>query len=246
MAKFPHLPLFTDAYIADTVHLSHEEHGLYLMLLMTVWRSPECKIPNDMEWIKRRLRASDEQMEKYVKNILDEVFSSTGNYIFQKRLRDEFEYVKTKSKKCSASAKSRFLKEKHISERNAPIPIPIPIDTNVSNINPQKAKKEDKFEQWWKQYPRRVGKGDSRREFARAIKKIGFEELMSATLKYSMSVQKMDQGFIPYPQRWLKNERWSDEHESIASERKSAKSSGGEESGSIVAAAQRFVSSREP
>ena len=245
MAKFPHLPLFTDAYIADTIHLSHEEHGLYLMLLMTVWRSPECKIPNDMEWIKRRLRASDEQMEKYVKNILDEFFSSTGNYIFQKRLKDEFEYVKVKSKKSSVSAKSRWQKEKKVCERNAPRPRPIYIDTNVSIIKPQKAKKEDKFETWWKQYPRRVGKGDARKEFARAMKKISFDELMSATMKYSMVAETMDISFIPHPSRYLKNERWSDEHESITGERKSAKSSGGEDSGSIVAAAQRFVSSRE-
>ncbi len=55
MAKFPHLPLWTDAYMADTLHLTHEEHGLYLMLLMTIWRSPDCKIPNDLEWVKKAL-----------------------------------------------------------------------------------------------------------------------------------------------------------------------------------------------
>ena len=77
MAKFPHLPLWTDAYMADTLHLSHEEHGLYLMLLMTIWRSPDCKIPNDLEWVKRRLRATDQQMENLVKNLLDEFFTTT-------------------------------------------------------------------------------------------------------------------------------------------------------------------------
>ena len=74
MAKFPHLPLWTDAYMADTLHLTHEEHGLYLMLLMTVWRCPDCKIPNDMDWIKRRLRATDEQMETLVKRLIDDFF----------------------------------------------------------------------------------------------------------------------------------------------------------------------------
>ena len=152
-------------------------------------------------------------MEKYVKSILNEFFSSTGNYIYQKRLKDEFEYVKIKSKKSSVSAKSRWQKEKKVCERNAPRPRPRPIDTNVSIINPQKAKKEDKFEQWWKQYPRRVGKGDARKEFARAMKKINFDELMSATMKYSMIAETMDISFIPHPSRYLKNERWSDEHE---------------------------------
>lgn len=47
MAEFPSLPLFTDAYIADTQHLTNEEHGVYLRLLMFAWRSPDCALPED-------------------------------------------------------------------------------------------------------------------------------------------------------------------------------------------------------
>lgn len=32
MAEFPALPLWTDAYIGDTAHLTNEEHGVYLRL----------------------------------------------------------------------------------------------------------------------------------------------------------------------------------------------------------------------
>ncbi|HBY69895.1 MAG TPA: hypothetical protein DEG69_20410 [Flavobacteriaceae bacterium] len=143
MAKFPHLPLWTDAYIADTIHLNYEEHGLYLMLLMTVWRSPECRIPNDIKWIKRRLRATDEQIEKYVKNILDEFFETTGNYITQKRLKEEYNYVKKKAKKNSDTAKLRWQKEKLVCERNAPTPTPILSnkDTKVSLYMSKKTKR---------------------------------------------------------------------------------------------------------
>ena len=38
MAEFPHMPLATDAYIADTKHLRPMEHGVYLMLLIVAWR----------------------------------------------------------------------------------------------------------------------------------------------------------------------------------------------------------------
>ncbi len=47
MADFPALPLWTDAYIADTTHLTNEEHGVYLRLLMFAWRSPGCSLPDD-------------------------------------------------------------------------------------------------------------------------------------------------------------------------------------------------------
>ena len=53
MAEFPHLPLFTDAYLADTRHLTTEEHGAYLLLMMEAWRRPECSLPDDDRLLAR-------------------------------------------------------------------------------------------------------------------------------------------------------------------------------------------------
>jgi hypothetical protein len=47
LAEFPALPLFTDAYLGDTTHLSTFEHGAYLLLLIVSWRTPGCCVADD-------------------------------------------------------------------------------------------------------------------------------------------------------------------------------------------------------
>ena len=111
MAQFPALPLFTDAYLADTVHLSDAEHGRYLILLMTIWRSPECRIPNDDEWMARRFQKTVDEFQKDVRPLLLEFCETDGNWITQGRLKDEWNYCRKKSKNQSAAAKSRWRKE---------------------------------------------------------------------------------------------------------------------------------------
>src|SRR3546814_9134794 len=51
--KPSHIPLFPDAYHRDTTHLTTEEHGAYLLLLMAAWGTEDCSLPND----ERRLAA---------------------------------------------------------------------------------------------------------------------------------------------------------------------------------------------
>ena len=143
MAEFPALPLWTDAYLADTTHLTYAEHGVYLRLLMTIWRSPGCRIPNDRKWIERHMLVTPEFYDETVAPLIEEFCQTTGNYITQKRLKKEHDYVSGRREKQSARAKSRWNKEKgacrgnaapHASG-NAPTPTPTPLTLSTRVLN---------------------------------------------------------------------------------------------------------------
>src|SRR5262245_64880047 len=104
MSRFPSLPLFTDALVADTDHLSDAEFGAYLRLLILMWRTPECRVPADKAWLARRLRKTAEQIGKEVWPLVQEFCKSDGNFIFQGRLQDEFVYLREQSKRQTERA----------------------------------------------------------------------------------------------------------------------------------------------
>src|SRR4249919_285047 len=106
MADFAAIPLFTDAFMADTGHLTDAECGIYLRLLMTIWRSPGCRIPNDEAWLAKRFGRTVEQYRSEVLPVVREFCTSDGNWLTQKRLSREFAYVTIRSRKQSVRAKS--------------------------------------------------------------------------------------------------------------------------------------------
>jgi uncharacterized protein YdaU (DUF1376 family) len=115
MAEFPALPLWTDAYLADTTHLTLEQHGAYLKLLIVAWRSPSCSLPADDKIIARYLQISPRRWSAIKPDIMP-MFSLSDGKLVQKRLKAERERV-TRSRQQrvaagEASAKARELKAK--------------------------------------------------------------------------------------------------------------------------------------
>jgi uncharacterized protein YdaU (DUF1376 family) len=144
MADFPALPLWTDALVADTEHLSDAEFGAYLRMLIVSWRSSGCDIPNDMDWIARRFREAGTDRERY-ERLVEEFFTKRGTRLLQKRLKRERAFVESSRQKQSARSKARWAKEKdecrgnaspHVSG-NAPTPTPIPIKERKKDSPPR-------------------------------------------------------------------------------------------------------------
>jgi len=90
MAQFPGLMLWTDAWVADTHHLSRDVRGAYMDLLIKMWRTPGCRVPNDDAWLARQLCMTAEEVDQVLRPIIKEFCQTDGNWVFQKRLQREF------------------------------------------------------------------------------------------------------------------------------------------------------------
>jgi uncharacterized protein YdaU (DUF1376 family) len=144
MSAFPSLPLFTDAYIADTAHLTNEEHGAYLRLLMFAWRSPLCRLPDDDTRLARMLGLSAGKWAK-LKVAVMAFWSLENGFWSQKRLAKEHEFVTKKVEQKRANGKQggrpkslenndqgKANGSEHETETKAPTPTPTPTYSSLS------------------------------------------------------------------------------------------------------------------
>jgi uncharacterized protein YdaU (DUF1376 family) len=70
MAEYRALPIWTDAYLADTTDLTAEEHGVYFLLLMAAWRSPDNGLPDDDVRLARIARVSLKRWKKHFRGVM--------------------------------------------------------------------------------------------------------------------------------------------------------------------------------
>ena len=96
MADFAALPLFTDAFISDTLHLTAEETGAYLMLLMVAWRSQNCDLPCDDKKLAKYARCTPARWRKIRGNIIPFFDQNERGCFEQKRLTKERLYVENR------------------------------------------------------------------------------------------------------------------------------------------------------
>lgn len=161
MAKYPALPLFTDAYMADTRHLTTAQHGAYLLLLMTAWRMPECSLPDDDDFLSR-ITGMDKRTWNRNKDIIMAFWKLDEKQKWcQGRLKDERNYVEQLSNKNSEAGKASALKRKERDSTTVPtkqqpdfnphthtLPI-IKDNTIVLSKKPEKLKKATRLLETW-------------------------------------------------------------------------------------------------
>lgn len=67
------------------------------------------------------------------------------------------------------------------------------------------------FDRWWQNYPRKIGKGQARTAFKKALRKTDFETLLLKAEQYAQERTGQDPAYTAHPATWLNGERWLDE-----------------------------------
>ena len=76
----------------------------------------------------------------------------------------------------------------------------------------------DDFDQFWKEYPRKIAKAEARKAWKQTEKLRPSLEVVIRAIKAASQTEQWMRGngqFIPHASTWLRGERWDDEHEVV-------------------------------
>jgi uncharacterized protein YdaU (DUF1376 family) len=177
MSKAPAMPMYWDAYLADTTHLTTEEHGAYMLLLAAMWRR-NAWVPDDDKDNARILGLTPAKWRKIKARLIETVsgFRVEDGKITQEKLQKTWENTQEKiGKNRSNGAKGGRPKSKvanNLTKANGsvslnpnksipePEPEPLSDDTNVSS---RRSDKDQCFENFWEIWPSKKNKQNARK-----------------------------------------------------------------------------------
>ena len=200
-SKLPSLPLFTDTFVSDTVHLTNEAIGMYIRLLCFAWTKANKPFTREQAYMICQCRL--DECRDIVDLVLNEFFTEKENKFTQKRLVEEHEYLtRYYQKKSDAGKKGMEIRYSSVSNKTiTPNPKPKPI--------PNKLYIED-FNKFWELI--RVKKGSKKLAQQRFLKECegqSPETIAEAFNKYASEVK--DKQFVAHVATWLSQRRFEDE-----------------------------------
>lgn len=87
------LPLWSDAFFRDTRTLETDEVGAYVLILMAMWSSKECALPDDDRKLARAAGVSTRLWKSRVGPTILPLLIKCDEGVTQKRLREEAAYT---------------------------------------------------------------------------------------------------------------------------------------------------------
>jgi uncharacterized protein YdaU (DUF1376 family) len=140
------MPLWIGPYLADTQHLTRDEHGGYLLMLMAYWRAG-APLPDDDKRLSAIAKATPKEW-KALRPVLAEFFTVANGVWSHKRVEHELagslDRKEKAASKAQAAAQARWGKSSSNAPSNAPsipqalheqCPAPSPLNTSDADAS---------------------------------------------------------------------------------------------------------------
>ena len=133
MSSLPFMPLYGRDFRSDTEHLRAREAGAYLLLMMTAWEMPGCRLPDDNKQLSRWARVDARAWTK-IKPLVMAFWVLEDGFWTQSRLKTEF--AKAHNRVEALRANARLGGRKKTSKTgNSEKPIGYPDGSNLVPIS---------------------------------------------------------------------------------------------------------------
>ncbi len=106
MSTSPYMPFYTSDYVADTPHLTLEQHGAYLLLIIAYWQKGGALPDND----KQLALCVHTSLKKWysVREEVIKFFIIRDGKLFHERIEEELAVMRSKSDKATRSIRKRW------------------------------------------------------------------------------------------------------------------------------------------
>ena len=139
MSSTPFMQLYVGDYLADTLDLTTEQHGAYLLMLMTMWQH-DAKLPNDPVKLARIARMTPAKFRS-VWGEIGRFFQVEGDKITNPRLTKERKKAAEKSSKRAAAGRAGG-QAKALKDNEARLANAMPMPQHSSDTRVQKEEED--------------------------------------------------------------------------------------------------------
>lgn len=223
LSQAPSMPLYPDAFIADTQHLSLEERGAYMHILMVTWRANGKPLIDDAKRMALVLGVSIAKWLK-LRAVLVSLFDLSDGTFRQKRLEKEWEKRQEFRDKQSDKGKKSAVVKALNNNRTSQTAVATTVEPNtqpdgnlrarsVSVSKEPKGSKDILFDEFYSIFPRKKAPDDARKAWDAAIKRDTLENIIDGAKRYAVEKAGTEKQFIAYPASWLRAGSWRDEPE---------------------------------
>jgi len=236
MAALPYMQFHVSEYLADTTHLTTEEHGAYLLLIFRYWQTG-APLPNDDVLLARFARVSDDKWPQ-IRSVIQHLFNTCSTNWQHARIDYDLAEVQAKvlarsgAGKASAAAKKRNAIK---AAKSAAARVSGDVSTQINKCStsvqqkvnkveveeevlsskdlPEESGEVSQFDTFWTTYPRKVGKDKAKAKFSKLKPPDQLRAIsdVQARIKSDPQWLKGNGEFIPYPTTYLNGSGWADE-----------------------------------